>query len=102
MRKIMKVFILSLILGLSFTSVTTAKTGFFLEKNKIKASILTENIVNTSLYSGGYQSCIDECDTQYDYDYTQYCSGGYYDTQVCEILIDELYACYDYCDSSYP
>ncbi len=85
----------------SFTSITNAKTGFVLEKSK-NISTLSKNIVNSSLYSGGYQSCIDECDTQYDIDYAQYCSGGYYDTQVCEILIDELYACYDYCDSSYP
>ncbi len=94
----MKNFILSLILGLSFASISTAKSGFILEKSKVNNSILEKNIVNTSLYSGGYESCIASCDAEYDY----YCSGANNQSWECEYLEDELYACYDYCDSSYP
>ena len=93
----MKVLIFSLFLVFSFTSITNAKTGFVLEKGK-NISTLSKNIVNSSLYSGGYQSCIDDCDAEYDY----YCSGANAQSWECEYLIDELYACYDYCDSSYP
>jgi hypothetical protein len=98
----MKIIIFSLFLVLSFISVANSDSGFILNKNKENNSIISKNVVNHSLYSSGYQSCINDCDSDFNNDYNFYCSGGYYDTQVCEILIDELYACYDYCDSSYP
>jgi len=88
----MKILILSLFLG--FISVTNADTGFVLQKSIESGSIVTNNIVNSS----SLDSCLDSCDAEYDY----YCSGGNLEQYICEYLEDELYACYDDCESSYP
>jgi len=94
----MKSFIFSLFLVLSFTSVANSDSGFILQKNQESNSIISKNVINPSLYSSGYESCIANCEADYDY----YCSGGNEQSWECEYIEDELYACYDYCNYSYP
>jgi len=90
----MKKTILSVLLILGFVSVVNSDTNFVLQKNKTIGFIASNHILN----SGGFESCEADCDADYD----SYCyGGGYYDTQACEYLEDELYACYDDCYYNY-
>ena len=82
----MKMFIFSLFLVLSFTSFANSDSGFILQKNQESNSIISKNIVNSALNSAGYESCIADCDADYDY----YCSGANAQSWECEFLIDEL------------
>lgn len=94
----MKKIIFSILLILSIVSVASsdAGTSFELQKYKVTSSIISNNIVNSSLYSGGYESCIADCEADYDY----YCSGSNDQSWECEYAEDDLYACYDHCDSN--